>query len=616
MLNKNSLRVSKAIQDLHPDRTRQVVKANSTKRDLISEEEELSNISFRTAKNNSTETLGKYKTKNKFVLFYNSRYKRFEKTATISGNCFCGMGLEDVTFKITVFGDNSIDFEEIGEIKTVSEEDILRYVNILDNANFMVDSKFPEKSTDKEFIFEFVTIDHGREVKLDAFVDVEIANKLNKIREIIFEEENKLVSPAMARLKMLFPDDFSDEEDDEDVDDEDSVEVLAEDIENVVAAIIDENIPVVTTSRFKPAEEIIAPSSFRQHLIEEFQQAKIAQKEELNTQLDFLKNSVNTIYNANKFAYEQINGYKAEILTIESRIDSMDIPVEKNGYFYYVSQSSEAPFFLEEDIKQKLIDRLNHIGVVNTVALIKSLYSFKYTIKIGHLVNNIVTEVTNTAILRDVLHLIRNIDTEDNGIVIITNTSISYEGLLEWGQVSNKLAKVGFDTNDEFNQLCTYVPPPPVATYAPQNFYRTAPRRSLPGDKIVGGDYSVSIEYDSETYEGKYLFAISDPEMSKNYSKYDSISVTITPEEYFLNEGSIYEGIGYCDELLNPLGFFQGSDNAYEYEGENVVEAVNSLLEIGFIWSKDFQFLTENENYNSINESWFLTKGINLQNDI
>ena len=73
---------------------------------------------------NTEKTTGSFKPSTKFIEFVGGKgYINFiSNQATIEGKCLSGLGMDDINFKLTIYEDDTVDFDEVDTTKTTKDE--------------------------------------------------------------------------------------------------------------------------------------------------------------------------------------------------------------------------------------------------------------------------------------------------------------------------------------------------------------------------------------------------------------------------------------------------------------------------------------------------------------
>jgi hypothetical protein len=140
---------------------------------------------------------------------------------------------------------------------------------------------------------------------------------------------------------------------------------------------------------------------------------------------------------------------KNELKLIESRIDDMQ-PIEPpNGYYFNVSEKQNETVILEPEIESIIRDKVSKVKGINSEAFMKLFTNGEYKIKISKITEEGFDLVENIKDLsEEVQEQLNNLD------LYLVDDVITYNGEMVWGEIVNKMVKMGFQQNPEFDKLC------------------------------------------------------------------------------------------------------------------------------------------------------------------
>ena len=140
---------------------------------------------------------------------------------------------------------------------------------------------------------------------------------------------------------------------------------------------------------------------------------------------------------------------KNDLRVIEGRIDDLQ-PIEpSNGYYFNVSEKQNETVILEPEIESIIKDKVSKVKGINLDAFMKLFTSGEYHIKIAKKTDSGFEMVEDYKdVPSDVLEKLSSLDLSiDEGKMI-------FMGEMAWGEIVNKMIKMGFEQNPDFDKLC------------------------------------------------------------------------------------------------------------------------------------------------------------------
>jgi hypothetical protein len=125
---------------------------------------------------NTEKTTGSFKPSTKFIEFVGGKgYINFiSNQATIEGKCLSGLGMDGITFKLTIYEDGTVDFDEVDTTKTTQEERERYYKYFTENEELII--KVFGEGLSKSKVFVPVALRNG----VDNFLTYEYKQWLDK----------------------------------------------------------------------------------------------------------------------------------------------------------------------------------------------------------------------------------------------------------------------------------------------------------------------------------------------------------------------------------------------------------------------------------------------------
>jgi len=140
---------------------------------------------------------------------------------------------------------------------------------------------------------------------------------------------------------------------------------------------------------------------------------------------------------------------KNDLRIIEGRIDDIQ-PIEPPiGYYFNVSEKQNETVILEPEIEKIIKDKVSKVKGINTENFMKLFTSGEYHIKIAKKTNDGFSLVEDFKdITSDVLEKLSSLD------LSIDDKKLVYMGEMSWSEIVNKMIKIGFEQNPDFDKLC------------------------------------------------------------------------------------------------------------------------------------------------------------------
>lgn len=359
--------------------------------------------------------VGPFKTKTKFVEFIGGKgvVNFLSDEAYITGNQLSGLEMDGIKFKLTICEDFTVDLEEVDTNQTTPTQRA-RLVEIIEEKTI---SSFRGRSVVHELNFEST-----KKVK-DKYVPLYLAVEVSKPIERLADFLDTTIIPtknAWDNLELLF------------ADEEDFTESVT-DIQEFVETRLEDNNVIDTTSFIE----------------DQFKTLKVEKLNELRKNLDKKKSELTKFDYQLESTKQNIENLKSEIKLIEDRIDDIQPIAPPNGYYFNVSERQNETITLEPEIERIIKDKVSKVRGINAENFMKLFTDGEFHIKLGEITNEEMT------ILSDYKSLTESVWSSLNGLNIsIEEDKLIYRGDLTWSQLVNKLIKMGFEENPDFNKMC------------------------------------------------------------------------------------------------------------------------------------------------------------------
>jgi hypothetical protein len=452
--------------------------------------------------------IGKFKPKRKFLNFVIGKkggVRYHTDTAFVKGEQLSGT-LEDVIFKITICDEGTINFEEC-DTNQCNDEMIQRFIDDIDSRDV---TGYMQK-------YIVYGIDFQDEDAKRLYLEVEEVKPIDKLASLFdslkeeetkkeeIMEETKVSDNALSLLDSLFGDETT-----ETVEETKSVEVIP--------------------------QETIAQQMMRE-AFEEMNREKI---NELSDRIEKKERDIQQYKSLIKQNESNLKTANEDYRVLQSRLDSLKPADADNGYVFYVSPENKSGVVLDQAL-QDVVKQISPLLKLKEDAVIDFLTKGFYTIKIAKQGN---LNDENLALDKETLQKINKIDATGK-ISMVGNAEFEYRGEMTWHKLVDKMLKMGFTQEPEFDKMCG----------SPS--YQSEGVVELPdnSDETSSDDSEFS-----ETPEGKVWVEYNEPttlvilgSSPENYSTSTTPnSIQITDDETCF---SLFVGGKRTHEYLGSMGF-------------------------------------------------------------
>lgn len=362
-------------------------------------------------------TTGEFKTKEKLHQFIGSKgYLNFiSNEATIDGKQLSGLGLDDLKFKMTIYEDETVDFEDIENQSTTVEF----RKNLLDVIFEKTITPFRKKMVISELTFTSVQDFEGKKVPL--YLSVDYKKPIEKLASIFDDEEVEVTDEQMNKLDDLlsiFGDEVKEVEEVEDEEDKVTEEIEVEKVTFDVNSKLEES----------------------------FKKMKEEKVENLKKELEKQKVNLDKFERDKKFAESKIEESKSEIRLLESRIESLQPELVPNGMYFNISERLNEKIVLEKEIYDIIKSKVDKVKGINSEAFMKLFQDGEFQIRFAKKTENGFEELVDLKEL-DSMHL-------PDLTFTIKDNKLYYIGEIVWADLVNKFLKMGFSQDPDWDKLC------------------------------------------------------------------------------------------------------------------------------------------------------------------
>jgi hypothetical protein len=366
-------------------------------------------------------TIGKFKTKGKFVSFMSAtqgRVRLFRETAYIDGSQLSGL-FDKTKFKMTICDEGTVDFEEI-DTDIADEAMLKRLVQQIEDAEV---TGYANKFVTSGFTFK----DEDGSI---CYLEVEHQKPIDRLRSLFDEPE--ISEKGLSALDLLFGGD------------EESLDLSEEDVETIVEEV--EN-PSEPNEKLKSAAESYIEESFRK-----MNEQKV---NELKERIDKAERELNKTKFELSTAETKVKKTTEELKVLNSRMETLVPTNEPNGIVFHVSEEKKHETGLDENTKH-VADKIADLLGLKKDVLFTQLTSGFYEINITDKREDYSKEDEEKEVeLNKIINDIKSIDIEgkfeikpEGGVIKIT-----YTGELNWHEITSKMIRKGFEQDEEFDKF-------------------------------------------------------------------------------------------------------------------------------------------------------------------
>ena len=371
--------------------------------------------------------IGKYKPKRKFINFITGlkgRVRLLNNVAFIKGEELSGM-LEGAIFKITICDEGTIDFEEL-DTNLSTPEMIQRFIDDIDSRDV---TGYTQKFVVSGLKFQ-------DEDAKPCYLEVENTKPIDMLFSLFDEESSKEISETgMSILDALFSSETDEELQREfEGESDEEIQLSMKDVQIILDAV--ENPPVPNESLKNAAQSFMEESFIKMN------EEKVI---ELKDRIDKTEKEIVKLNYEIKQSESKLSSSKESLRVLNTRLGSLQTKDEPVGYDFFVS--AEIKSEIEPDANLvAVVEKIAPILSLNTPVVIDMLTGSYFTIKIKN-------QTTDQEVSREIIQKISKIDVTGS-ITMISSTEFEYRGELNWHQLVDKMIRMGFEQNPEFDKEC------------------------------------------------------------------------------------------------------------------------------------------------------------------
>ena len=544
--------------------------------------------------------IGEFTPKRKFLFFVsaaNSAKIRFLRdVAFVKGEKLSGI-LEGIIFKITICDEGTINFEEI-DTHVCDKDMIQRLIDDIDDTDV---TGYAQKFVVNGIEFNDINGDR-------CYLEVEHQKPIDRLRSLFEDEieEVKEVVNEISERGLSFLDQLFDQT------------LESDEIKEVIPEVHEIN----KESTSVKSHIVQKTENFMEEQFRKMNEAKI---DELKSRVDSKKRDVLSHKMSITQAESNVKKSSDELSVLESRLESMYPGDEPNGFVFYVSDIKKNEIEGLDETTRHIADKIADVMGLKKDVLFDMLTGGFYTIKIarkeditGDLVpkatgeNSEVSESRMTK-LEDILHKIKSIDFGKVEMKVINE--FEYRGNLNWHQLVDKMIRLGFEQEPEFDKLClsnSYESKEEKKESCGSGCGCSNKKESCDCDGNCGDDckctdedyeeFDEQIEEVKEEFKESYgyemgndfIFSIAeDVNPEPGYGKF---ILAINPKSHWDNEKCQYDqhiSLTSGGVLNLPEEFEEVEESTFVYLGTSVTGCIEKLIKKDIKFNQDFQVFIE-----------------------
>jgi hypothetical protein len=354
--------------------------------------------------------------------------------ATIEAKYLSGLDMDGIVFKLTICDEGTVNFDEVDTNHTTKEQrgrllEIISEKTITPFRTRMVITELPFQSVKKvgdKSVRLYLSVDYQKPIEklaslfddeeTEVSISDEQSSKLDALMSMFDDEEPKLA-------QVLFESETEEE--------------LAREFEG------ENDIEVIATETIEPVYDS------NKQMEESFAKMKQEKFDDLTKRLDNKKKELGKFTQDMKLSTKKVGDTEDEIKLLESRLESLQPEPEFTGYYFNVSERLNEKINLEPEIADLIKSKISKVKSINVEAFMKLFEDGEYHIRLGVKSMDVLIEVT------DYENLSEEAQKALSKVGIkLSDGKLIYMGELNWGDIVNKMDKLGFSQDSEFDKQC------------------------------------------------------------------------------------------------------------------------------------------------------------------
>jgi len=378
-----------------------------------------------------TKTSGEFTTDIKFTEFIGGKgnINFISDKATIEAKYLTGLGFDNVIFKLTIFQDGTVDFEEVDTNETTSEQR-KRFLEI-------ISEKTQTNYRERKVIMElpFLSVETIKDKHVPLYLSVEHQKPIEKLGSILDDSNMDISNEAMENLNDLLNSWFEDEDFAKEIEEminEENSQVLEDDVKEFIDEEIMKDHDIVN---------INIQDTFRKMKDDKVSELK-DKKEKLEKELYSVEYQIST----NKSKLDEL---RSEIDLIDSRLDDIAPKEEPLDIIFNLSENLNEKLIFDSDIEEKIRTKVSKVKGINLDNFMKLFVDSEYHLRLSAKIKTKFKEIEDFENLdKEILMKLSKLGFD------ITNDKITYFGDKPWAELVNSLVKSGFQQDGTYDKIC------------------------------------------------------------------------------------------------------------------------------------------------------------------
>ena len=366
---------------------------------------------------NLVEKTGEFKTSKKFLEFVGNKgqVNIHSKEATIEGKFLSGLGFDGITFKLTIFDDGTVNFDQV-DGESVSKEQRSRLLEMIEDREL--------KPLGKKMVISDLQFWSTKELsgkKIPLFLEAEHKKPISVLASVLEGGKVEVTENQNEKINFL-------------------MSLFGDESEVEVVDLGEQSNP-----------EKVEVSDWRREAEESFRKAK---EEKLNELISKRETKLKEMFSWQRdldVAKKSIQECKSEIELLDSRIETLQPELAENGYIFFVSEVLNQKVELDPEVEKVIREKVSGVKGINLENFMKLFEGGEHQIRLSQKVDGELKEVEDYEKLpEEIVNILKNSDLE----LIISDGKLIYKGDKAWSEVVNKMIKLGFVEDPDWNKFC------------------------------------------------------------------------------------------------------------------------------------------------------------------
>jgi len=363
--------------------------------------------------------IGQFKPRRKFINFITGlkgRIRLLGNHAFIKGEQLSGM-LEGVVFKVTICDEGTINFEEI-DTKLSTPQMIQNFIDEIDSRDVT--------GYTKKFVVS--GLDFYDDENKTCYLEVEHKKPIDSLFSLFDEDEKPQVSDkSMSILDALFS--------------SESEEVQ----ESEISLSEDDVVTIIQNVEDSPKPNTALKNAAQKYMEENFQRLNEEKIVELKSRIDRTEQEILKLQHEIKQSETKLDSSKENLRILNTRLNSLSPKDEPIGYCFFVSAEIKSDIEPDQNLLT-VLEKIAPVMKLNVPVVVDMLTGSHFNIKIKNLTGE-------DKISKEIIDKISKIDVTGS-ITMISKTEYEYRGELNWHQLVDKMIRLGFEQNPDFDKEC------------------------------------------------------------------------------------------------------------------------------------------------------------------